>query len=77
MSTWERKAHSIAAGYSLESARKVRTKRDLAKGRWKPYRPPEIVDALVKGLGLHDAQERERELKRLFEVERQGCWTLI
>ncbi len=69
MQSWETKAHTLIAQYSKQSWEQNKRK--------KGYRIPEIADALVKALGVHDNKAREYEIKRLFEVERLGAWTLV
>lgn len=69
MKSWEKKAHRVIAQYCRESWEQ--------NGRWPGYYVPSIAHALVQALGIHNDDEREREVKRLFEVERLGAWTLI
>lgn len=66
---WERKAHALVASYAAEAWR--------ANKRRGGYTLPEIARALVAALGLKNATAREHELKRLFEIERLGAWSLI
>jgi hypothetical protein len=68
-SPWETKAHELVASYALASWKQNKKRAG--------YRLPAIANALVKALGMHDAKEREHEIKRLCEVERLGAWTLV
>ena len=66
---WENKAHDIVARYCHRS---------WIQGKRQPgYSVPAIAHALVRALGIVDDRSREHEVKRLFEVERLGAWTLI
>ena len=73
MTSWEKKAHALIGVYARESY----TRANKGRKRTVPYTLPEIADALVKALGIHDHKAREAEIKRLFEVERLGAWALI
>ena len=66
---WEEKAHDLVAKYCHRSW--------IQNRRRSGYSIPAIAHALVKALGLHDPVAREYEVKRLFEVERLGAWSLI
>jgi hypothetical protein len=86
---WERKAHEIIARYCRESwlhanAPNAATRKLLRDDpsvrlckKHRPYAVPAIADALVKALSTHDICAREHEIKRLFEIERSGAWSLI
>jgi hypothetical protein len=69
MSAWGTKAHAMVASYAAESWRANKKRRG--------YRLPAIASALVSALGIRDNVAREHEIKRLFEVERLGVWTLV
>lgn len=86
---WERKAHETIARYCRESWLRANTPNaatmkllqdDPSVRLYKKHRPyavPAIADALVKALAIHDSRAREHEVKRLFEIERSGAWSLI
>lgn len=86
---WERKAHDIISRHSREAwlranAPNAATRKLLRDDssvrlykRHRPYTIPAIAEALVKALAIHDDSAREHELKRLFEIERSGAWSLI
>ncbi len=69
MEPWERKAHELVGRYARQAW--------LANKKRGGYSLPEIASALVAALGLKDRGESEREVKRLFEIERVGAWSLI
>lgn len=89
LTPWERKAHELVARYCREAYLRANTpkravRRLLARDsrvrlvkKHRPYTVPAIANALVAALGIHEDVAREREIKRLFEVERQGAWSLI
>ena len=86
---WERKAHEIIARYCRESwlhantpsaATRKLLRDDPSVRLYKKHRPyvvPAIANALVVALRIHDNHTREHEVKRLFEIERAGVWSLI
>lgn len=68
----------MIARYCRDAWRQTNTQRDGTRyQRHRPYAIPEIAAALVSALGIHDDEAREHEIKRLFELERTGAWTLI
>ncbi len=69
MTLWEAKAHKIIADYCRQAWK--------SNGKRQGYSVPAIADALVKALGIKDGKAREHEVKRLFEIERVGAWSLI
>lgn len=89
MKAWEQKAHDIIARYCRESWLRAnipqKEVRKLLRGepavllvdKHRPYTVPAIAAALVKALAIHDDRAREHEVKRLFEIERSGAWSLI
>lgn len=73
-----RKAREIIARYALEAYREANTtKRGTRRKRHRPYTVPAIAEALTAALSIADEREREHEIKRLFEIERMGAWSLI
>jgi len=78
MKPYEEKAHKLIARYCRESYLNANPPKPKRKRkRHTPYSVPEIAEALVKALGIHDEREREHECKRLFEIERSGAWSFI
>ena len=69
---YEAKAHKMVASYCLAAKQKAQGKRK----KHVPYSVPKIAEALCKALGMPEPT-REREIKRLFEIELTGSWSLI